>query len=71
MSDVDMINRPPHYTHSAIEPLAAIEEWRLGFHLGNVVKYVARAQHKGSELDDLRKARFYLDRAIARLEAAK
>ncbi len=62
--------RPGHYTRLAPEPLAVIEAWGLGFHLGNVIKYVARAGHKpGAEaLDDLRKAAFYLDRDIARRE---
>ena len=47
----------------------AIEAWELPYHLGNVVKYVARAKHKGDELTDLRKARWYLDRYIGRIEA--
>ena len=37
----DVINRPAHYTFSRIEVIDAIEAWELGFHLGNVVKYVA------------------------------
>lgn len=65
----DLINKPPHYTHGRVEPIDAIESWQLGFHLGNVVKYLARAAHKGAFLDDLRKARWYLDRAIANEEA--
>jgi len=46
-----------------------IESWRLGFHLGNVVKYVARSDHKGQRLTDLKKAHWYLQREIERLEA--
>ncbi len=53
----DLIHQPPHYTFSRIEVIDAIEAWQLGFHLGNVVKYVARAAHKGQQLDDLKKAR--------------
>ncbi len=64
----DPINHPPHYTFSRIEVIDAIEAWGLGFHLGCVVKYVARAAHKGSTLDDLKKARWYLSRAIEQLE---
>ena len=64
----DPINRPDHYTFSHIEVIDAIEAWALGFHLGNVVKYVARARRKGRELEDLQKARWYLDREIGRLE---
>lgn len=54
----------PRYAGST-EVIDAIEDWDLGFHSGNVVKYVARAKHKGGELEDLRKARWYLDRLIA------
>lgn len=64
----ELIHQPPHYTFSRIEVIDAIEAWQLGFHLGNVVKYVARAAHKGQHLDDLKKARWYIDREIARLE---
>jgi len=64
----DPINHPAHYTFSAIEVIDVIEAWELGFHLGNVVKYVARAGRKGSKLDDLKKARWYLNREIGRLE---
>ena len=64
----DPILRPTHYTFSAIEPIDAIEAWQLGFHLGNVVKYVARAGRKGARLEDLKKARWYLDREIRRTD---
>ena len=64
----DPINHPPHYTHGDIEPIDAIEAWGLGFCLGNVVKYVARAGHKGDRLEDLKKARWYLEREIKRGE---
>ena len=65
----DSVNHPTHYTFSKVEVIDAIEEWGLGFHLGNSVKYIARAKHKGNELEDLRKARWYLDRYIGRLES--
>lgn len=65
----DPVQRPAHYTFSAVEVIDAIEAWELGFHLGNVVKYVARARRKGRELEDLKKARWYLERAIGRLES--
>lgn len=63
----DRVNHPKHYNFGTIEVIDAIEDWGLGFHLGNVVKYVARAPHKGSELEDLKKARWYLDRKIQKL----
>lgn len=60
--------KPAHYTASDIEPIDAIEAWELGFCLGNVVKYVARHAHKGDPLGDLKKAAWYLDRAIKEME---
>lgn len=63
----DLINHPPHYTSGKIEVITAIEDWGLGFHLGNAVKYIARAGLKGSPIEDLKKARWYLDRAIDKL----
>lgn len=56
--------RPSHYSRYDPEPITVIERWSFGFHLGNVVKYLARAQHKGTELRDLRKAAWYLARYI-------
>ena len=64
----DAVEHPQHYTFGAIEVIDAIEAWQLGFHLGNVVKYVARAARKGRYLEDLRKARWYLDREIQRAQ---
>jgi len=69
-SSADMVHSPPHYTRLTPEPLDVIEMWRCGFHVGNVIKYLARAGHKGDRLEDLRKARQYLDRLI-RLEERK
>ena len=67
----DLINHPPHYNATAIEPINVIEAWQLGFCLGNAVKYIARHLHKGTPLEDLKKARWYLDREIARMEASR
>lgn len=67
----DPVENPPHYTHGSIEPISVIEDWRLGFCLGNVVKYLARADHKGSPIADMKKARWYLDREIAARERAE
>ena len=55
---------PDHYTSTSIEPINVIEDWTLGFHLGNVVKYVKRFTVHGRHVD-LEKARWYLDRLIA------
>lgn len=62
----DPINSPAHYTYSEIQPADAIAAWGLNFAMGNVVKYVARADHKGAALQDLRKAAWYLNREIQR-----
>lgn len=61
---MDLINRPPHYTDGGIETIDFIEAKGLDYHLGNVVKYVARAGKKDNALHDLQKAQWYLDRAI-------
>jgi hypothetical protein len=60
----DPVNHPSHYTFGQIEVIEVIEDWNLDYHRGNAVKYIARAPHKGNELEDLQKARWYLDRAI-------
>jgi hypothetical protein len=64
------VEHPEHYggEDDPYEAIKVVEAWGLGFHLGNVVKYIARAGKKGDELEDLQKARWYLDRAIANLE---
>lgn len=61
---MDLINKPPHYTDGGIETIDFIEAKGLDYNLGNVVKYVSRAGKKGDALHDLKKARWYLDRAI-------
>ena len=72
----DIINHPQHYTLGKIEVIDFIEDKGLNFNLGNVVKYVARAGHKKSSgksvdakaLEDLKKARWYIEREIATRE---
>lgn len=60
----NVIDHPSHYNKGKIEVIDFIEDQGLSFHLGNVVKYVARAGSKGDKLEDLKKARWYLDRYI-------
>lgn len=69
MSDHDPVNKPKHYNAGSIEIIAFIEDQKLGYHLGNVVKYVTRAPHKGEEIQDLEKAAWYLQRRIWLLKA--
>lgn len=60
----DMVNHPPHYKTGGIETIDFIEAKGLNYHLGNVVKYVTRADHKGDRLENLKKAEWYLRREI-------
>ena len=60
----DSITHPAHYTAGGIETIDFIEAKKLNYNLGNVVKYLTRADHKGSKLEDLRKAQWYLTREI-------
>ena len=62
----DMVNHPPHYTGGGIETIDFIEAKNLSYHLGNVVKYITRADLKGDRLENLRKAQWYLTREIQR-----
>lgn len=65
------VNHPAHYggADNPYEAIRVIEAWKLGFCLGNTIKYISRAGKKGSAIEDLKKARWYLDREIATLEA--
>jgi hypothetical protein len=69
----DAVDHPKHYggAGNPYEAIHVVEAWSLGFCLGNVVKYIARAGKKGDALEDLKKARWYLDREIANLEKAR
>jgi hypothetical protein len=60
----DAVNHPAHYTAGGIETIDFIEAKGLGYHLGNVVKYITRADHKGDRLENLKKAQWYLNREI-------
>jgi hypothetical protein len=71
LSKGDMVNHPKHYTFGMIEVITVIDDWHLGFYEGQVVKYVGRAKYKGNELEDLKKAQWYLNRRIEQLEKEK
>ena len=66
----EAVNHPAHYGggDNPYEAIKVIEAWDLGFHLGNTVKYISRSGKKGDELEDLKKARWYLDRRINLVE---
>ena len=67
-----MVNHQDHYggKNNPYEAIKGIDAWKLGFSLGNTVKYISRAgkKHKDKELEDLKKAKFYLDHYISQLE---
>lgn len=70
--EYEIVDHPPHYggAFAKHEAISVIEEWNLGFHLGNVVKYISRAGKKPDQntIDDLKKAKWYLERYIQNLE---
>lgn len=71
MMTEDNVNHPTHYGGDTVyETIKVIHAWHLGFNLGNCVKYISRAglKSKDKELEDLKKARFYLNYQIELLE---
>ena len=66
----EMVDHPSHYNMGKFEAIDVIEDWNLGFNLGNTVKYISRAGHKDKDkvIEDLKKAAWYLDREIRRIE---
>jgi len=73
MENKEMVNHPEHYKfgkNNEYEAIKVIEAWELDFHLGNTVKYISRAGKKETdkELQDLKKAAWYLQRRIDNLQ---
>ena len=64
----DSVDHPEHYSKSYIEAIDLIEAWHLDFHEGNIIKYIARWKYGPKPLEDLKKARWYLDRKIEWME---
>lgn len=64
----EAVDHPSHY-NQGIEVIDFIESHNMDFNTGNVIKYVSRAKHKGKYLEDLKKARWYLDRLISEEES--
>ena len=70
----DKVNRPNHYNinhlgDQAIETYTYIRSWKMDYPESNIIKYVTRHPHKGKSLEDLKKARWYLDKLIEEVEA--
>lgn len=66
----DMVNHPSHYTDGKIEVIEYIEDKKLGYCLGNAIKYISRAgkKDKSKEIEDLKKAVWYINRRIKELQ---
>lgn len=62
----DPVNNPQHYTQYAVDVIEITQD--MDFLSGNIVKYICRAPYKDSYLEDLHKARWYLERLIKRAE---
>jgi hypothetical protein len=60
----DPVNHPAHYKVGGIETIDFIEAKKLNYNMGNAVKYITRADHKGNRLQDLEKAIWYLKREL-------
>jgi len=65
------IDHPSHYQGVGLECIDVIEAFELGFNLGNCIKYTLRAGKKGDRIEDLRKAKWYLQREIQSLVEAE
>ena len=63
----EMVNHPSHY-NVGIETIDYIESWEMNFNTGNVIKYTTRARFKENQLEDLEKAKWYLEREMQRLK---
>lgn len=68
---LDVVSHPQHYNQGKIEVIEFIEDKKLNYHRGNAIKYISRAgiKNKNKEIEDLRKAIWYLEREIATIEA--
>lgn len=66
-AEKEMVSHPSHYNMGKYEVIDVIDDWKLGFSLGNAIKYIARAGHKWNTIEDLNKAIFYIQHEIERL----
>lgn len=63
----DLVNHPDHYKVGGIETIDFIEAKKLNYNMGNAVKYISRAEHKGNKRQDLEKAIWYINRELSKL----
>lgn len=64
----ELVNHPVHYNRGKYEVIDVIEDWHLGFNLGNAVKYIGRCGHKDDPVQELEKAKWYIQREIDRIK---
>lgn len=62
------VDHPPYYNIGKMEAIQVIEDWNLGFHDGNAIKYIARHKHKDNAVQDIEKAIWYLQRYAEKLK---
>ncbi len=63
----EMVNHPDHYLQGLMEPIEIIEQMDMNFSLGDAIKYICRADHKGEKVQDLKKAFWYFHRELKRI----
>ena len=61
---IEHVNHPNHYNKGKFEVIDGIEDWGLGFNLGNAIKYIGRCEHKENKKQDLEKALWYIKREL-------
>ena len=61
---IEHVNHPNHYNKGKFEVIDVIEDWHLGFNLGNAIKYIGRCEHKENKKQDLEKALWYIKREL-------
>lgn len=66
----EQVNHPSHYggKKNPYETIKVIEAWGLNFNIGNTVKYLSRAGKKNNTIEDLEKAKWYLEREIKNIK---
>ena len=64
----EMVNHPKHYNVDGYEVIDIIDAFGLNFPMGSALKYLLRAERKGKKIEDLKKAQWYMNRAIEQAE---
>ena len=64
---IEHVNHPNHYNKGKFEVIDVIEDWGLGFNLGNAIKYIGRCEHKENKKQDLEKALWYIKRELEKI----